>query len=169
MRLRGKAVRYGDHVNTDVILPGKYLGITDPKELGKYAMAGLDPDFRTKLGGQGIVVAGRNFGCGSSREEAPLALKSAGVLCVVASSFARIFYRNAINVGLPVVELEGAKKRVAEGDVLSVDLSEGIVQNETQGTTYEFNPLPEFIREILADGGLVEHMKRRGEAHGEGV
>ncbi|MEM3692640.1 MAG: 3-isopropylmalate dehydratase small subunit [Candidatus Bathyarchaeia archaeon] len=161
MKIRGKIVKYGDHINTDVILPGKYLGITDHKELGKYAMAGLDPDFPKKLGGQGIIVAGRNFGCGSSREEAPLALKNAGVLCVVASSFARIFYRNAINVGLPVVELNGAAKFFEEGDTASIDLAQGIIENENRGTIYSFKPLPEFIRQILASGGLVEYMKQR--------
>lgn len=161
MKIRGKIVKYGDHINTDVILPGKYLGITDHKELGKYAMAGLDPDFPKKLGGQGIIVAGRNFGCGSSREEAPLALKNAGVLCVVASSFARIFYRNAINVGLPVVELNEAAKFFEEGDTASIDLAQGIIENENRGTIYSFKPLPEFIRQILASGGLVEYMKQR--------
>jgi 3-isopropylmalate dehydratase small subunit len=161
LRIRGKVVKYGDHINTDVILPGKYLGITDHKELGKYAMAGLDPDFPKKLGGHGIIVAGRNFGCGSSREEAPIALKNAGVLCVVASSFARIFYRNAINVGLPVVELEGADRFFEEGDTLSIDLAEGIVENESRGKTYRVKPLPDFIRQILMDGGLVEHMRKR--------
>ncbi|MBS7627883.1 3-isopropylmalate dehydratase small subunit, partial [Candidatus Bathyarchaeota archaeon] len=142
-------------------LPGKYLGITDHRELGKYAMAGLDPDFPKKLGGQGIIVAGRNFGCGSSREEAPLALKNAGVLCVVASSFARIFYRNAINVGLPVVELDEAAKFFEEGDMASIDLAEGIIENENRRMIYRFKPLPEFIRQIIASGGLVNYMKKR--------
>ncbi len=161
--ISGKAIKYGNNVNTDVILPGKYLVLTlDPMELAKHAMEGLDPLFLRKAQGGAIIVAGRNFGCGSSREEAPLALKYAGVKCVLAESFARIFYRNAINVGLPVLECSGVSGKVEDGDELVVNLETGVIENRSKNLTLHATQLPEFIMEILSDGGLIEHLRKRG-------
>ena len=162
MELRGKALKYGDGVNTDVIIPSKYLAYTDPKELAKYAMAGIDSDFHRKVKERAILVAGRNFGCGSSREQAPVALKYAGVKCVVADSFARIFYRNAINIGLPVLENEGISKVIDDGDELIIDLKAGTVKNVTSGATINAKPLPSFLMEIM-EKGLVEYMREKGK------
>ena len=161
MMIYGKAIKFGDNVDTDVILPGKYLVLTDPTELAKHAMEGLDPTFTRKIHGGALIVAGKNFGCGSSREQAPLALKYAGVKCVVAESFARIFYRNAITIGLPVLECLGVSTKVAEGDELVVDLKAGEVKNKSKNLTLQATQLPEFIMEILNDGGLIEHLRRR--------
>ncbi len=160
MDIRGKALKYGDGVNTDVIIPSKYLVYTDPKELAKYAMAGLDADFHKKVAERAVLVAGKNFGCGSSREQAPIALKYAGVKCVLADSFARIFYRNAINIGLPVLEHEGISKLVNDGDEVQIDFKTGKVKNLTTGATVKAKPLPDFLMEIM-EKGLVEYM--RGE------
>jgi 3-isopropylmalate/(R)-2-methylmalate dehydratase small subunit len=161
--ISGKAIKYGNNVNTDVIIPGKYLVLTlDPMELAKHAMEGLDPLFFKKAQGGAIIVAGRNFGCGSSREEAPLALKHAGVKCVLAESFARIFYRNAINLGLPVLECSGISDKVEDGDELTVNLETGTIENRSKNLTLRATQLPEFIMEILNDGGLIEHLKKRG-------
>jgi len=159
--IAGKAVRFGDNVDTDVILPGKYLVLTDPMELAKHAMEGLDPSFTRKVQSGAIIVAGRNFGCGSSREQAPLALKHAGVRCVLAESFARIFYRNSINIGLPVLECHGVSVKVEKGDELTVDIEKGVVENRMKNSTLQATQLPSFILEILGDGGLVEHLKKR--------
>lgn len=163
MAICGKAVKFGDNVDTDVILPGKYLVLTDPTELAKHAMEGLDPAFTKKIQGGVIIVAGKNFGCGSSREQAPLALKSAGVKCVLAESFARIFYRNAITIGLPVLECPEVSSGVEEGDELVVELRAGKVKNKSNNLTLQATQLPEFIMEILDDGGLIEHLRRRIE------
>jgi len=159
--ITGKAVRFGDNVDTDVILPGKYLVLTDPMELAKHAMEGLDSSFTRKVQSGAIIVAGRNFGCGSSREQAPLALKHAGVKCVLAESFARIFYRNSINIGLPVLECHGVSVKVEEGDELTVDIEKGVVENRMKKLTLQATQLPSFILEILGDGGLIEHLKKR--------
>jgi len=159
--ITGKAVRFGDNVDTDVILPGKYMTLTDPVDLAKHAMEGLDSTFATKIRSGAIVVGGRNFGCGSSREQAPLALKHAGVRCVLAESFARIFYRNSINIGLPVLECRGISGKVEEGDELAVDLEKGVVENRSKNSTLQATQLPGFIMEILRDGGLIEHLRRR--------
>lgn len=157
----GRAVKFGDNVDTDVILPGKYLVLTlNPQELAKHAMEGLDPDFAGKVKDGAILVAGKNFGCGSSREEAPTALKHAGVKCVLAESFARIFYRNAINIGLPVLECPGISKRVEEGDELAVDLKAGEIRNRSKNVIFQATKLPGFILEILNDGGLIEHIRK---------
>lgn len=161
MKIRGSAVKYGDNIDTDVIIPGRYLGITDPEELGRHAMEGLDPAFPSKIKQTGILVAGTNFGCGSSREEAPLALKHSGVKCIIAKSFARIFFRNAINVGLPIVICPEAVEKVREGDELTVDLAGGTIVNESKNETYKIVPLPSFILDILSDGGLIPHLRRR--------
>lgn len=161
MKIAGKVAKFGNNIDTDVILPGKYLVLTDPKELAKHAMEGLISDFPEKAKDGLIVVGGKNFGCGSSREQAPLALKYAGVQCVVAESFARIFFRNSINIGLPVVECEGISKTTDDGDELSVDLDTGKIKNLTKGKSFQVTKLPPFILDILSDGGLVENLQRR--------
>jgi 3-isopropylmalate/(R)-2-methylmalate dehydratase small subunit len=158
MRVSGKAIKYGDNINTDVIIPSKYLTSLDPNELAKHAMEGIDPDFPRKAADGVIIVAGKNFGCGSSREQAPIALKYAGVKCIVAESFARIFYRNAINIGLPVIEAPGISGLVKDGDILTVILDEGKILNETSGNVIMASKLPDFILEIIRDGGLIEHL-----------
>ena len=161
MTIYGKAIKFGDNVDTDVILPGQYLVLTDPMELAKHAMEGLEPTFTRKIQDGAIIVAGKNFGCGSSREQAPLALKHAGVKCVLAESFARIFYRNAITIGLPVLECPGVSSKVEEGDELVVDLTAGEVENKSKNLVLQATQLPEFIMKILDDGGLIEHLRRR--------
>jgi 3-isopropylmalate/(R)-2-methylmalate dehydratase small subunit len=161
MKVTGTAIKFGDNVDTDVILPGKYLVLIDPKDLAKHAMAGLDSAFPEKAKKGVIVVGGKNFGCGSSREQAPLALKYAGVQCVLAESFARIFFRNAINIGLPAIEVKGVAAAVDDGDVLEVDFEAGKVQNVSKKKSLQANKLPPFIVEILADGGLIENLRRR--------
>ena len=161
MKIKGKAVKFGKDIDTDVILPGKYLILVDPKELAKHAMEGLDPSFPEKAKKGVIVVGGKNFGCGSSREQAPLALKYSGVKCVLAESFARIFFRNSINIGLPVVECEGISKFVNNDEEVTVDLLEGLIHNDSKNTVIKGNRLPEFIIEILNDGGLIENLRRR--------
>jgi len=157
----GKIIKFGDNVDTDVILPGQYLILTDPMELAKHAMEGLDPTFTRKIQDGAIIVSGKNFGCGSSREQAPLALKHAGVKCVLAESFARIFYRNAITIGLPVLECPEVSSKVEEGDELTVDLRAGKVENKPKNLVLQATQLPEFIMEIFDDGGLIEHLRRR--------
>ena len=164
MTIHGRAIKFGDNVDTDVILPGPYLVLIDPKELAKHAMEGLDPTFTTKIRDKSIIVAGKNFGCGSSREQAPLALKYAGATCVLAESFARIFYRNAITIGLPVLECPEVSSKVEEGDKLVVDLTSGEVENKSQNLVLQATQLPEFIMKILDDGGLIKHLRRRIES-----
>ena len=161
MKVTGNAVKFGDNVDTDVILPGKYLVLIDPNELAKHAMEGLDPAFPEKAKNGVIVVGGNNFGCGSSREQAPLALKYAGVQCVLAESFARIFFRNAINIGLPVIEHKGISATVDNGDKVTVDFEAGTIQNLSKCKRFQAAKLPPFILEILADGGLIENLRRR--------
>ncbi len=153
--IKGKAWVFGNDIDTDVIIPGKYLRTTDMQVFADHAMEGVDPDFSKKVQKGDIIVGGDNFGCGSSREQAPLALKHAGVSCVVARYFARIFFRNAINVGLPLIE---ADVECEEGDELEIDLLEGTVK--VNGKTYQGNKLPDFLLEILTDGGLVAHRKK---------
>jgi 3-isopropylmalate/(R)-2-methylmalate dehydratase small subunit len=165
LTIKGKAIKFGDNVDTDVILPGPYLVHTDPNELAKHAMEGLDPKFAEKAADGVVVVGGKNFGCGSSREQAPIALKYSGVKCVLAESFARIFYRNSITIGLPVLACPGVSGSVEEGDMLIVDLQSGRVEDKTNGSVLEATRLPAFIMEILDDGGLIEHLKRRIETN----
>lgn len=153
--ISGRTWKFGDNVDTDVIIPGKYLRTTDMSVFASHVMEGIDPEFPKKVKPGDIIVAGKNFGCGSSREQAPLALKYAGVACVVAESFARIFFRNAINVGLPIIE---AKIDCKDGDIIEIDLEKGTVKKEDK--TYSATKLPDFLREILSDGGLVEHRKK---------
>jgi 3-isopropylmalate/(R)-2-methylmalate dehydratase small subunit len=161
MKVTGTAIKFGDNVDTDVILPGKYLVLIDPRELAKHAMEGLDIAFPEKAKKGVIVVGGKNFGCGSSREQAPLALKYAGVKCVLAESFARIFFRNAINIGLPVIEHKDISAAVDNGDELTVDFEAGTIQNLSKGKSFQVAKLPPFILEILSDGGLIENLRRR--------
>jgi len=159
--ISGKVIKYGDNVNTDVILPGKYLELTlNPTELARHAMEGLDLSFTRKVQKRALIVAGKNFGCGSSREEAPLALKYAGVKCVLAESFARIFYRNAINIGLPVLECPMVSSEIDDEDELDIDLGTGVVRNQSKNSTLRATRLPVFILEILSDGGLIEHLRK---------
>jgi len=160
-KIRGKAIKFGDNVDTDVILPGRYMILVDPYELAKHALEGLDPAFPEKAKDGVVVVGGKNFGCGSSREQAPLALKYAGVKCVLAESFARIFFRNAINIGLPAIECKGISDAVETGDELAVDFEAGKVENVSNGKKFQVERLPPFILEILTDGGLIENLRRR--------
>jgi len=160
LEIRGRVIKYGDDVNTDIIIPGKFLVLTDPGELAAHAMEGLDAEFQGKVRERKIVVAGRNFGCGSSREQAPIALKHAGVQCVLAESFARIFYRNAINIGLPVLECEGISARVRDGDELRVNPRLGLVEDVSLVLRFKAIPVPDFLLEIM-EKGLVEYIKTR--------
>jgi 3-isopropylmalate/(R)-2-methylmalate dehydratase small subunit len=159
---------YGDDVNTDVIYPGRYSELYDPDEMAKHAMEDLDPTFRDRVGPGDIIVAGTNFGCGSSREQAVICLQRAGVSAVVASSFGRIFFRNAINLGMPAVEAPGAAAAFSTGDEVELDLRAGVVRNLGRGTEVRFRTLPPFLMEILDDGGLVAHLRRRLGAGGRG-
>ncbi len=161
MKIKGPAIKFGNNIDTDVILPGKYLVLVDPYELAKHALESLDPAFPEKAKKGVIVVGGKNFGCGSSREQAPLALKYSGVKCVLAESFARIFFRNAINIGLPVIECEGISNEVETGDEIAVDFEAGKIENISKNKKFQVNKLPPFIIEILADGGLIENLRRR--------
>lgn len=161
MKVTGTAAKFGDNVDTDVILPGKYLVLIDPNELAKHAMEGIDSAFPEKAKKGVILVGGKNFGCGSSREQAPLALKYAGVECVVADSFARIFFRNAINIGLPIIEHKGISAAINNGDEVTVDFEAGMIQNVTKSESFQAAKLPPFIMEILADGGLIENLRKR--------
>ena len=161
MKIKGPAIKFGNNIDTDVILPGKYLVLVDPYELAKHALESLDPAFPEKAKKGVIVVGGKNFGCGSSREQAPLALKYAGVKCVLAESFARIFFRNAINIGLPVIECKGISTEVETGDEIAVDVEAGKIENISRGKKFQVDKLPPFILEILADGGLIENLRRR--------
>jgi 3-isopropylmalate/(R)-2-methylmalate dehydratase small subunit len=154
---------FGDDVNTDLIIPGKYLELVDPEEMAEHAMEGIDPDFPKKIQEGDIVVGGTNFGCGSSREHAPLALKYAGIGAVVAESFARIYYRNSINIGLPALECPGITEAVEEGDTVEVDVAGGTVKNTRTGAELNFTPLPDFMVEVLNDGGLVPYLKKNME------
>jgi len=161
LKLRGKVHKYGADVNTDVIIPARYLNVCDPAELAQHCMEDLDPEFLKKVKPGDIIVAGSNFGCGSSREHAPLAIKAAGISCVIARSFARIFYRNAIDTGLPILECEEAVDKTQAGDVLEVDLSTGEIVNVTRGLTFKAKPFPDFMLELIEAGGLIEYTKRK--------
>jgi len=162
-KIKASAIKFGNNIDTDVILPGKYLILVDPYELGKHALESLDVEFVNKAKGGVILIGGKNFGCGSSREQAPIALKYAGVKCVIAETFARIFYRNAINIGLPVIECSGVADATKTGDELSVDLETGKIQNLTNNNVLQGTNLPPFILEILTDGGLIENLRKRLE------
>lgn len=156
MNVQGNALKYGDNVDTDVIIPARYLNTTDKKELASHCMEDIDKTFITKVKAGDIIVAGKNFGCGSSREHAPISIKESGISLVIAKSFARIFYRNAINIGLPIIECSEAAKEIVEGDMVEVDLKNGTINNITQNKLYKTLPFPEFIQKIITAGGLVE-------------
>lgn len=165
---KGKAWKYGSNVDTDVIIPGRYCHISDEKEVAKHCFEDLDSQFVKKISRGDIVVAGTNFGCGSSRELAPIAIKACGISCVIAGSFARIFYRNCINIGLPIVESPEAASSIADGDEVEVLLDRGVVKNRTKGGEWSFAQYPPFIKEIFASGGLLPYiinhrMKKEGE------
>jgi len=160
IKLEGKAWKFGDDINTDLIVPGKYLELTDPYEMAKHAMEGSDPDFPKKASKGDIVIGGKNFGCGSSREHAALALRYLDLGAVVVESFARIFYRNAINVGIPALECPGITEAVDEGDTLEIDLTGGIITNKRTGNKLSFTPVPEFMVKVLNEGGLVPYLKK---------
>jgi len=163
MILEGKAWRYGRDVDTDVIIPARYLTLTNPVELGAHCLEDLDPEFAGRVREGDMIVAEENFGSGSSREHAPLAIKGCGVSCVIASSFARIFYRNAINVGLPILECPPAVEDIKKGDRLRVDLEKGTVENISSGNTFQAQLFPEFMREIISLGGLVQYVRKHLE------
>ncbi len=159
--LRGHAHKYGKNVDTDVIIPGKYCNIIDPAELGKHALEGLDADYTTKMKPGDIIVADTNFGCGSSREVAPIAIKGSGTSAVIAKSFARIFYRNALNIGLPIFECPEAVDAIATGDEIEVEPATGVVRNLTKGTQYQAAAFPPFMQSLIASGGLVPYVEQR--------
>ena len=161
MKFTGTVYKLGDDVDTDAIIPARYLNTTDPEELGSHAFEDAAPDFRGAVREGGIVVAGRNFGCGSSREHAPVAMKTAGAKIVIAESFARIFYRNAFNTGLVILESKEAADEIEPGDRVEVDARQGVIRNLTTKKTYRAKPIPPFMAELLDDGGLIAHLKKR--------
>lgn len=163
MEYRGRAWKFGSNIDTDVIIPGIYLHTSDPQILGKHCMEGLEPGFAEKVNSGDIIVAEDNFGCGSSREHAPIALKAAGISCVIAQSFSRIFFRNSINLGFPVFESEEAPNKIESGDQLVVSPEKGVIVNLTRKEEYGFNVYPEFINSIILKGGLLNFIKEGGE------
>ena len=160
MQFKGTVFRYGRDIDTDVIIPARYLNTSDPAELARHCLEDLDTTFVERVRPGNIIVADENFGCGSSREHAPVCIKAAGVSCVIAKSFARIFYRNSINVGLPILECPEAADAIRDGDVVSVDADRGVIVDETSGKTFEAQPFPPFIQEIINEGGLVARTKK---------
>ena len=163
--IKGKVWTFGDDVDTDLIIAARYLTTSDPDELAKHCMEDADPAFASKVGKGDIMVAGKNFGCGSSREHAPISIKAAGVTCVIAKSFARIFYRNAFNTGLPILECADAGA-IEDGAILAVDFDNGIITDESTGKTYQTKPIPPFMQELLDSGGLMEHIAQKIKANG---
>ncbi|MGN0467171.1 MAG: 3-isopropylmalate dehydratase small subunit [Acutalibacteraceae bacterium] len=160
MKFTGTVLKYGDNVDTDVIIPARYLNTIDKKELASHCMEDIDADFSKKVKGGDIMVAGFNFGCGSSREHAPIAIKESGISVVIAKSFARIFYRNSINIGLAIVECPEAAEAIENGDEVEADLDKGIILDKTTGKSFKTEPFPEFIQNIISNGGLVESVKK---------
>ncbi len=159
MIAKGRVFRYRDNVDTDVIIPARCLNTYDPKELASHCMEDIDKDFVKQVRKGDIIVADKNFGCGSSREHAPIAIKESGISCVIAATFARIFYRNAINIGLPILECEEAAKGIGAGDEVEVDFSTGIIKNLTTGAQFQAQPFPEFMQKLISSGGLVNYIK----------
>ena len=157
MKVSGKTYKYGDNVDTDVIIPARYLNTPDAKELAKHCMEDIDTSFASTVRPGEIMIAGKNFGCGSSREHAPLAIKTCGVACVIAATFARIFYRNALNIGLPILECPEAAKAIKAGDTVSVDFDTGVITDETTGKAFQGEPFPPFMQELIAAGGLAAY------------
>ena len=160
MKFTGKSIKYGDNVDTDVIIPARYLNTIDKKELASHCMEDIDKEFTKKVSVGDVMVAGNNFGCGSSREHAPIAIKESGISVVIAKSFARIFYRNSINIGLAIVECEEAVNGISDGDVVEADLDAGIIYNKTTGKSFQTQPFPAFIQEIIQNGGLVSSVQK---------
>jgi 3-isopropylmalate dehydratase small subunit len=161
MKFTGKAWKFGADIDTDAIIPARYLNTSDPKELAQHCMEDADPKFAQKVSPGDVIVADKNFGCGSSREHAPIAIKAAGVSCVIAASFARIFYRNAFNMGLPILESEEAAADVVTGEQLEIDLDTGIIVNKSRNLTYKAQPVPPFMQELVAGGGLIPYVMKR--------
>lgn len=163
MNAKGAAIKYGDHIDTDVIIPARYLATQDAHELAAHCMEDIDQSFVKRVKTGDIMVAGVNFGCGSSREHAPIAIKASGISCVIAKSFARIFYRNAINIGLAILECPAASEAIAEGDEIAVDFDTGLIENLTKGEEYQAQPFPDFIKEMIANGGLMASIKENSK------
>lgn len=161
MKAKGKVFKYGDNVDTDVIIPARYLNVPDPAELAKHCMEDIDTEFVNKVNKGDIIVADKNFGCGSSREHAPIAIKASGVSCVIADTFARIFYRNAINIGLPIVECPEASKGIENGDEVEVDFDTGMIYNRTKDTQFEGQAFPEFMQKIIKAEGLINYINNK--------
>ncbi len=162
MKLRGTVWKFGADVDTDAIIPARYLNTSDPAELAKHCMEDADPEFVTRMRPGDIILADKNFGCGSSREHAPIAIKAAGVACVIAPSFARIFYRNAFNMGLPIFESSDAYAGIEQGDEVEVDAGTGVIRNLTRAAEFRAEPIPPFMQQLIADGGLMAHIAKRG-------
>ena len=161
--MKGKVWKFGDDVDTDIIIPGRYLVLRDEKELAACVMEGCDPEFSKKVQKGDIIVAGKNFGCGSSREHAPIAIKGAGISAVVAESFARIFYRNSINIGLPLIEVKEISRHISEGDIVDINIDEGILKDLNTNEEFEIKPLPDFMLGIMEEGGLINFLKNHLE------
>lgn len=161
MKALGKVYKYGDNVDTDVIIPARYLNVPDPMELAKHCMEDIDIDFAKKVNKGDIIVANKNFGCGSSREHAPIAIKASGVSCVIAETFARIFYRNAINIGLPIIECPEAAKAIEAGDEVEIDFDSGMIYDKTKGTEYQGQAFPEFMQKIIEAEGLINYINNK--------
>ena len=161
MKAHGTAIKYGSNVDTDVIIPARYLATQNQKELAAHCMEDIDRSFVTRVKPGDIIVAGTNFGCGSSREHAPIAIKASGISCVIAKSFARIFYRNAINIGLAIMESEEASEKIAEGDEIDIDFDTGVIKNITKNERYQAQPFPDFIKNMIAKGGLMASIQSR--------
>ncbi|NLK88255.1 MAG: 3-isopropylmalate dehydratase small subunit [Clostridiaceae bacterium] len=160
MKVKGNVIKYGDNVDTDVIIPARYLNTSEPSELAAHCMEDLDASFVKRVKKGDIMAAGRNFGCGSSREHAPIAIKASGISCIIAETFARIFYRNAINIGLPIIECPDAAKDIQEGNELEIDFDTGIIRNLTKNTSYKVEAFPEFMQKIIAADGLIGYIRQ---------
>lgn len=160
MKAQGTVHKYGNNIDTDVIIPARYLNTADHKELASHCMEDIDKDFVNKVNKGDIMVGGANFGCGSSREHAPIAIKESGISCVIAKTFARIFYRNAINIGLPILECPAASDGIEAGDEVVIDFDSGVIENKTKGETYKAQPFPEFIKDIIRSNGLLPSLKK---------
>jgi len=165
MEIKGKVWKYGDDIDTDVIIPARYLNTSDPAELARHCLEDLDSNFVARMSKGDLIVAGENFGCGSSREHAPLAIKAAGVSAVIARSFARIFYRNALNIGLPILESSEAVENISQGDTVKVEVAAGLITNISKDEQYQALPFPDFMQELIQAGGLIDYLKERA---GEG-
>ncbi len=162
MEFQGKALKFGANIDTDAIIAARYLNVSDPEELARHVMEDIDPGFKARVSPGDIIVAGPNFGCGSSREHAPIAIKASGISCVIAKSFARIFYRNAFNIGLPILESPEAVDGIEDGHLVSIDTSTGTIVNLSTGMTFKAAPIPPFMQEIIQDGGLMAHIMKKG-------